>query len=371
MKVKKYTGPTMPQVMNEIRKELGPEAVILNSKEIQHGGIFGFLKKKRIEVVAALDPDPLPINQDKRNNAINQSVPSTDIDTTAVVLQEVKHLKKMVALQSQGEKENYQPDYQIAYQYLLDQEVDHRYAEDIINAVVKKQESNGIEPDMKQILRTIKEEINTRLSGLAFEGITKDNKIVHFVGPTGVGKTTTLAKIAANSMLKHHKRVAFITADTYRIAAIEQLKTYAQILDVPMEVVYTNEDYQDAIQQFAEYDLILVDTAGRNFRDAQYVAELEKGLGTGQEHATYLVLSLTAKPKDLTEIYQQFYHVPIKGLIFTKVDETRQYGSMINIVLDNQIGISYLTNGQDVPDDLSHASPGIISDLIVGGYDHE
>lgn len=375
MKVKKYVAPTMPEVMNQIRKELGPEAVILNSKQILSGGFLGLFKKKRIEIIAALDPDPLPSQSDKHSNAIPTSSNAIDlsskIDSNSEVLNEIKHLKKIIEVQSIKNKENLQPDYKIAFQYLLEQELDRKYAEEIINTVVKYHQETRITPDIEQIMRDIGKEINNKMNGLTFQGITYDKKIVQFVGPTGVGKTTTIAKVAANSLLNDHKRVAFITSDTYRIAAIEQLKTYARILDIPLEVVYTTDDYKNAINKFAGYDLILVDTAGRNFRDERYVQELKKGIDMQLNTDIYLVLSLTAKPKDLTEIYDQFYHIPIKEVIFTKIDETRQYGSIVNIALDKQVGVAYLTNGQDVPDDLLQVTPSVISDLVMGGYGGE
>ena len=111
---------------------------------------------------------------------------------------------------------------------------------------------------------------------LQFDGINFNRKIIQFIGPTGVGKTTTLAKVAAQSILEHEKKIAFITADTYRIAAIDQLKTYARILNVPVEVAYSIEDYKNALNKFQDYDIIFVDTAGRNFRDVKYVQRTER-----------------------------------------------------------------------------------------------
>src|SRR5699024_3955733 len=165
------------------------------------------------------------------------------------------------------------------------------------------------------------------------------------------------------AMLVDQKKVAFITTDTYRIAAIEQLKTYARILDVPVEVAYTLEDYHEAIKQFSAYDLILVDTAGRNFRDDKYIQELQQSVDSNTQ--TYLVLSLTAKPNDIIDIDKQFQYLSINEVIFTKLDETLQYGSMINIALKSQVGIAYLTNGQDVPDDLIRPNANIVSHYII------
>src|SRR5699024_2527943 len=152
--------------------------------------------------------------------------------------------------------------------------------------------------------------------------------------------------------------------DTYRIAAIEQIKTYAHILDVPIEVVYTIDDYGRAMNKFSAYDLILVDTAGRNFRDETYVKELHRSVNFDVK--TYLVLSLTATPNGIRDIHAQVVSCQLKEVMFTKLDETLQFGSMINIGLNNKIKIAYITNGQDVPNDLIQPTPKSISNYIVG-----
>ena len=173
-------------------------------------------------------------------------------------------------------------------------------------------------------------------------------------------------------MLKHKKKVAFITMDTYRIAAIEQLKTYARILDVPVEVAYSIKDYQQALKRFSDYDLIFVDTAGRNFRNPQYVNEMKQMIEI--EHLnveTYLVLSLTAKKQDIQEIYSQFEPINIKKVIFSKADETSTYGSMLNICVQEKASILYITNGQNVPDDLLEPSKDLMIKLLLSRYDDE
>src|SRR5690606_19114978 len=188
-------------------------------------------------------------------------------------------------------------------------------------------------------------------------------------GPTGVGKTTTIAKIAANSLLKEKKSVAFITADTYRIAAIEQLKTYAKILDVPLEVIYSTDDYKKALVKFANYERIFVDTAGRNFRQDHFVEELRELITTPRVPSqTFLVLALTAKATDIEDIYQQFKPLGIEQVIFTKLDETETYGSILNSAAKEKVGISYMTNGQNVPDDLLTPNENILSDLLLRRY---
>lgn len=341
---------------------------------MQHGGVMGFFKKKRIEVVAALDSEPLrgdaakPAERKDKPAILKEPVPLKNNDE---VLSEIKHLKRIIGQISKQGDTNYLPDYNFVFQHLIEQEIERDLAAELIDSVVKKHAEEELSPAMDRITNDVRDEIESRLADITFEGITYEKKIFHFIGPTGVGKTTTLAKIAAKCMLQDHKKVAFITTDTYRIAAVEQLKTYARILDIPIEVAYTIEDYKEAVDKFSSYDAVLVDTAGRNFRDAKYINELKESIDINLDIETYLVLALTAKPKDLSEIYDQFYQVPVKGVIFTKIDETKQYGSIFNIAVRKQIGISYITNGQDVPDDLMPVTPAVISDSIMGAIDDE
>ncbi|MCG3419077.1 flagellar biosynthesis protein FlhF [Oceanobacillus jordanicus] len=374
MKVKKYTAATMPEAMKQVRKELGTGAVILNSKEVKHKGFLGLFKKSRIEVVAAHDPDPIrPSNnqmiQDKVANTTKtenkQDGPKKDSDN--LVLEEIKQLKKMLHY-STDETSHYPMNYRLVYEGLIAQEVEPILAKQLVDKVMDK--ASDLEPEnvnYRDIVNTLATVLKTELSGFPYKGIEDTKKIAQFVGPTGVGKTTTIAKIAAKCMLEDQKKVALITSDTYRIAAVEQLRTYAKILDVPMEVAYTADDFRQAFEKYANYDVILVDTAGRNFRDEQYIRQLKETTRPEWEMDTYLVLALTAKAEDITTIYDQFSQIGIKEIVFTKTDETRQYGSFLNISLGKQTGIAYATNGQDVPEDLLKLSPSLISDYIVDG----
>lgn len=368
MKIKKYVAPTMPEAMAQIRNEFGAEAVILHSKKVRTRGFMGIKKKSRVEVVAALDPDPV-----KQNNRQLQTEESTASSSTGPpsssndrVLSELHELKQMIHRSASG-KNNYPVEYEAMYMYLLEQEIEVSIISGILDKVAAGHKAEKVVPSREKIHKDIKREILNELKRVYDQAVSTPSKIVHFVGPTGVGKTTTMAKIAANKMLKEGKKVAFITTDTYRIAAIEQVKTYAKILQIPVEVAYTNEEYIRAVNQFDAYDYVLVDTAGRNFRESSYVHELMESLDSAVPVDIYLVLSLTAKSKDILEVYDQFLHLPIKQVIFTKVDETRQYGSILNIALKKKMSTAYITNGQNVPDDLMEATPELIVNYCIGG----
>ncbi|WP_217585592.1 flagellar biosynthesis protein FlhF [Lentibacillus saliphilus] len=366
MKVKKYIAPTMPEAMQQIRKELGSNAVILNSKEVSKGGFFGILKKKHIEVVAALDPSPLASKaRDSAQQHVSVHKGADGNDRQSDVLSEIKQLKQMFLSTNQSNG-HYPPAYQIMFHYLRDQDVSPEICTSLIETVLSEHPD---ETDERIVYRYVKQALTEQLQQHSFGQMYFDKKVIHFVGPTGVGKTTTLAKIAAKAMIGHNKKVAFITVDTYRIAAIDQLKTYARILNVPIEVAYDIEQYRHAVERFKDYDLIFVDTAGRNFQSERYVKELTNSIDFNDNIDTFLVLSMTAKSQDMLNVHDQFNHLPIKGLIFTKVDETRQYGGLLNMTLsNNRSSIAYMTNGQDVPDDLIEPTPEYLAGLIMEGF---
>ncbi len=372
MKVKKFTAPTMPEVMQKVRKELGADAVILHSKAIHTGGFLGLFKKRNIEVVAALDKEPERQKQTDQQAikpaASIKEVKGKESDRVKAdqgLLQELRDLKSLIELNSNtGSLPQYPAAYRLFYEHLLKQDMEEKTAENLVSSMYERSPEAGRD----SFVELLAEELESKFQQDAFEGISYDKKFVHFVGPTGVGKTTTIAKVAANSVLKDNKKVAFITTDTYRIAAIDQLKTYSRILDVPIEIAYNLDDYRSAREKFKDFDLVLVDTAGRNFRDEKYVNELAEIIDLNHDIDTYLVLSLAAKSDDLMEIYRQFEKVPIKQLIFTKKDETASYGAMAGLTLTSGKGIAYLTTGQDVPDDIESVDVKKLAKLIVGGF---
>ncbi len=382
----------MPEAMQQVRKELGPDAVILNSKTVETGGFLGLFKKKNIEVVAAVDPQqkPSPIKKPSPQRPVSQAQPYQIADQQGnqkkaslqsfitnetkaekeqqIVLEELRSLRKWME-ESTDQKSQFPASYDMVYQELLAEDISKSQAERLIQAVMDKNDEQTLVYD------DIKNQVKERLTNYFYEtasGVMNfQTKFIHLVGPTGVGKTTTIAKLAAKSLMEDKLSVAMITTDTYRIAAIEQLKTYAKILDIPIEVCYTVEDYQKARLKFQEYDRVFVDTAGRNFKDEKYIRELGQIVDLSKDIETYLVLSLTAKPKDILAIYHQFDKIPLKGFILTKLDETDTLGVIVDLVMESSLGVSYVTTGQDVPDDIKRATPRYLSSHIMRSQQHE
>ena len=181
-----------------------------------------------------------------------------------------------------------------------------------------------------------------------------------------MGKTTTIAKLAAEQMFKHHRKVGFITSDTYRISAVEQLRTYASILNVPLEVVQSPGDTQRAISRLQDCDLIFMDTAGRNYRNELLVSELQNLLAPVENSETFLVMSMTSKSADMFEITEHFSKYGLDKIIFTKMDETGTCGPMINLLHHFPLKLAYVTNGQNVPDDLLKPDPASLTKQLLG-----
>ena len=378
----------MPEVMKLVRNELGNDAIILNSRVIQTGGFLGLFKKRGIEVVAALDsPSIQTANPIDKENQYREMVSTPLIKETPKEQKMISDKNQMVSTKLQEELDqlkalikstsnpvNHEKSVGISIpspilkvqQMFIKQELSHTVIDDLTNRLMEEWNKRERNLSYEEVEEFAKKFLIQQINRIPFGGISFNKKYVNIVGPTGVGKTTTLAKIASLCLLTYKKKVAFITTDTYRIGAIEQLKTYANILNVPIEVCYNSEDFQFATKKFASYDVVFIDTAGKNFRRAKYVEDLKNMIDFNLEIETYLVLSLTSKQIDMEEIIKQFSEIHIDKFIFTKADETATYGSMFNIIHQENKGVAYITNGQDVPDDLVMVSSKKIVDLIVG-----
>ncbi|MBH9965463.1 flagellar biosynthesis protein FlhF [Bacillus haikouensis] len=383
MKVVKYVAPSMSEAMKKVRSELGEDAVILNSKVTHTGGILGLFKKKMVEVVAAVDPmveaEKAEMKKLRHQHKLSKSAPDKSVkEKTSIpedyVQQELKELKNMIAAFTTAKQfEQYDERIRRILTHLQEQGLKEAllvkagsYLDDKLK--LAKDTTNNVENDL---LVWAKQFIKNEIIDIQMSGISYKKKYINVIGPTGVGKTTTLAKMAAEAVIDKRMKIGFITTDTYRIAAIEQLKTYAGLLNVPVEVVYKIEDYKKAIDKFTDFDHVFIDTAGRNFREKKYVEDMRKIIDFERDMETFLVLSLTSKETDMKEIIAQFSSIDICRYIFTKLDETSSYGSMMNVIKETQRGIAYITTGQDVPEDISEVNAEEIGRLLLKGFSYE
>ncbi|MFU1792389.1 flagellar biosynthesis protein FlhF [Paenibacillus azoreducens] len=302
---------------------------------------------------------------DKSGEAFENKSGSPVEDKLLAELQEMKAWMAKISRQSAMQR-TLPDELQSLQDRLIQQEIEPCIIEDWIGSAYEHWEENGRQLDGAEMEAYIRNQIASFLSERFGGGIAGETKVVYVAGPTGVGKTTTIAKMAAEQLFRHHRKVGFITSDTYRISAVEQLRTYASILNVPLEVVQSPGDMQRAMQRLSYCDLILMDTAGRNYRNELLVSELQSLFSPVEKSETYLVLSLTSKGQDMKKITEHFNRYGLDKVIFTKLDETGSYGSIINLIHEYPLQLSYMTNGQNVPDDLLLPEELMVSNLLLG-----
>ena len=371
MKIKKISAPTMAEAMQIVKQEMGEDAVILNSKTVESGGVFGLFKRKLVEVIAALDEPKVKEGSIHTDHIEKQALNKLSTywrDSDAPKVDDVKRSRMVQTAKpiiSEPKKEQWITKKELSDQ-LMNQELD----EPLIEKILKNYEHVSIE-NKEDVYDLLSFNLKNIFRDIDFGGISFTKKFVNVLGPTGVGKTTTLAKLAAKCVLDEEKKVAFITTDTYRIAAIEQLKTYAQILSVPLEVCYNAQDFIAAKNKFSDYDVVFIDSAGRNFLDQENVLNLTKIINYDDDVEVFLVFALTGKYLDMKKIYKQFSKLPIYRFIFTKIDETHSYGAMFNLMDEFKVGTAYITNGQNVPDDFVDADLFYLINLFIEGCKYE
>lgn len=447
MRVKQYVVETMPEAMLQIRKDLGSDAVILSTKEIKVGGVLGMFRKKRIEVVAAVDKEekkqattqvqnqfpPVPrafvpeayrqtarsfvvASDESAASIAEKNVQEKTTDVTAVsessklgsdmsngrsslsiehkprpqgadfsgltfatgqqeqandpqqgqLMSELQELKLMMTkLSKQGATADpLSEEFHALRERLMEQDIWPEVWESWFEVVQTKLSEKEL--DEVEAVQAVQLEISHFLEKRIDVGILPTTRIVYVAGPTGVGKTTTIAKLAAEQMFNKQRKVGFITSDTYRISAVEQLRTYASILNVPLEVVQSPGDTQRAISRLEGCDLIFMDTAGRNYRNELLVSELQSLLAPVENSETFLVLSMTSKSADMVQIAEHFSKYGLDKVIFTKMDETGSCGPMFNLLHRFPLKLAYVANGQNVPDDLLKPDADSLTKQLLG-----
>jgi flagellar biosynthesis protein FlhF len=413
MIIKKFTAKTEKEAIDNARKELGEGVVVMNVKPVKSKGLFAFLKAPMMEVTVALEEEsekltaavsaissviassqskeeeeqkgapvkntPVTENPEKRDSSgaikekrENNSAIEEKLDSLQSLLEQQLQKPEEEKEEPQEEKkEETETDrfMHLLHDTMLQNEVDEKYAREIMDEIELINKPN-IPFDyalaniyQKMILKFGKP---SGVEPASNGGI----KLVFFIGPTGVGKTTTIAKIASKFCVDEKKKVALLTADTYRIAAAEQLRTYANILEVPFRVIYTVEEINKALEDFKGYDYILIDTAGhshQNMTQKDNMSNIIHSVDDRVESEVHLVLSATTKYKDLISIADSYKEMADYKLIFTKLDETTTLGNLLNLRLYTGASLSYVTYGQNVPDDIEDFNPQKTVKRLLGG----
>lgn len=411
MIIKKFIGKTENEAVEAAKKELGDNVVIMNVRQVKPKGLFAIFKAKQVEVTVALEEDVTKPPQREATSgeatpakaAVSQAEPQNNtgiisgqssiekkLDSLQTLLEsqlkqneiaeKEKSVEKEVGAdqpekQTSGEAEAEKPAdseqekfIRLLYNTMIENEVAEKYVNQILEDVDKNRKPNM---PFDYLLANIYQKIILKFG--KSEGILPAEngpRVVFFIGPTGVGKTTTIAKIASEFSMEQKKKIALLTADTYRIAATEQLRTYAQILEVPFRVVYTAEETKEAVESFMDFDYIFVDTAGHSHRNEELLTNMKMHLDAVSKIAqmqVFLVLSATTKYKDLLKIVDNYKEATSYQLIFTKLDETTTLGNLLNVKLHADTPIAYITCGQNVPQDIEQFNPQKMVKQLLGG----
>lgn len=410
MIIKKYQGKTEAEAMENAKKELGDSIVLMNVKTVKPKGLSRLIKKAYVEITVAKEEER-EVTVHKENVAVSLSSFNTKQTTSAntekekksqIISEErlleekldslhslleqqiqrreevkvsdesedVKETKdnKNISESTQEDADKTKAVLSLIRETIVENEVDPKYADSILDEIEKNLKANM---PMEHILSNVYQRMILRFGKPeCIEPAKEGPKVVFFVGTTGVGKTTTIAKIASKFVVEEKKKLALLTADTYRIAASEQLRTYANILEVPFRVIYTPEELGDAIKDFSSYDYILVDTAGHsqnNDKQRDDMADFVKFAQGKAEQEIYLVVSATTKYKDLKSIADKYKKMFDYKMIFTKLDETSEYGNLLNMKIYTGASMSYITCGQNVPEDIETFNAQSTVKKLLGG----
>lgn len=358
MQVKTFRGPSMDRALAQVKHELGPDAIILSSKQVAAAAA-----DCRFEVTAARDlpPDPMePVPSSPAGDSISAEMHNDIQEIKSFLSMLVSSKDHFVQLQTK------QPIAEI-YHSLLIRGFDEKQIYLLLNRAAA--ELNGAEADTRRIFEAMCGKLFAKVRfarpfrNLAHTSST--GSVFTFLGPTGVGKTTTLAKLAAYLKIKRQHELGIISLDTYRIGAVDQLQTYANILDIPFAIAQSKSEFDKVRKEFSHFDAILVDTTGRNFLNRDHVRHLQTFFDHGQKFTHFLVLSATAKDEDLKQTIFHFREMAINSLIFTKLDETIHHGCMLNQLLRFDYPLSYMGTGQRVPEDIEPATQKRILSFLL------
>ena len=389
MRVRIFTGQSVQEAMNKVKLELGREAVILHTRRFKTGGMLGLFGNERVEVMAAVDDALLetpavkavvapaippvaaamPLQQSQESVA-PVSVPLTPVKAAEPEWkQELAEMRSLLERALHESKQGADAIASAAVEKLLEADVLQPVAESLVrqDPILYQWKGTLTEPAFTERLERLVEQGLGKVAGVALNGSAPH--VVALLGPTGVGKTTTIAKLAAYFSLQKGIRVSLITADTYRISAVEQLKTYAEIMGLQLEIVYAPQELGKALAKCKGSQLVLLDTAGRSPKNQEQLEELQLLLSQVPQAEKHLVLSLTTCNRDALEIAKRFSVCAPDKVLFTKLDEASRCGVILNVLQQFPMKLSYVTNGQNVPDDLQIVSPAWLAKELLRGDD--
>ena len=431
MIIKKFQAKTEEAALELARKELGSGIVVMNVKKVKKKGLFSIFKPQQVEVTVALEEEekqnfreavakvseiarqseaagntrsaktepeqpakqgkaepgsqPEKQRQQEKQRQPEKNTQTIDSRQESAIEEKLSTLQNLLEKQigstqeeekeSEGEEKKDDSNvafFHLLYKMLLDNEIEETYANQLVDEL-----DGSVKPDMPidYLLSVVYQKMVLKFGQTkTIQSAEKGPKLVYFIGPTGVGKTTTIAKIASRLSVVEKKKIVLLTADTYRIAAAEQLRTYANILEVPFRIIYTPQEIRTAIEDYAAYDYIFVDTSGHSQKNTDQrddTLALLRAADGQAEKEVYLVVSATTKYRDLLNIADTYQKLTDFRLVFTKLDETQCQGNLFNLRLHTDAPMSYVTCGQNVPDDIGEFDAQKTVKLLLGGNQFE
>ena len=431
MIIKKFQAKTEEAALELARKELGSGIVVMNVKKVKKKGLFSIFKPQQVEVTVALEEEekqnfreavakvseiarqseaagntrsaktepeqpakqgkaepgsqPEKQRQQEKQRQPEKNTQTIDSRQESAIEEKLSTLQNLLEKQigssredekeSEGEEKKEDSNvafFHLLYKMLLDNEIEETYANQLVEEL-----DGSVKPDMPidYLLSVVYQKMVLKFGQTkTIQSAEKGPKLVYFIGPTGVGKTTTIAKIASRLSVVEKKKIVLLTADTYRIAAAEQLRTYANILEVPFRIIYTPQEIRTAIEDYAAYDYIFVDTSGHSQKNTDQrddTLALLRAADGQAEKEVYLVVSATTKYRDLLNIADTYQKLTDFRLVFTKLDETQCQGNLFNLRLHTDAPMSYVTCGQNVPDDIGEFDAQKTVKLLLGGNQFE
>lgn len=365
MQVNKYCAKTIKEATALIKNNLGQDAMIVSTDRFKGEDGKEMFEMSAVSGGADTAGNYADSQASKKVGTIDEI--SGSLGEVKAELMNIKEaLFLLQASDGVVEKLMMSPAGLSFYAKLIRQGVDAYYAKNILerSGAFKNHSHNGAGILKKRAVKELMQVIDVK-DPFAAAGTDTNQIIAAFVGTTGVGKTTTIAKLAARLMLKHKKTVGLISIDTYRIGALEQLKTYANILGIPCFQAFKRKDLLYAFGKMESKDVILIDTAGRSQYDVQRIKELKEMIGDDSTISSHLLLSVGTTQSEMIKTAASFAPLKFQTYIFTKLDESEKFGSIINQVMKLKLPVSYITTGQSVPEDIEPADKKTILDLLL------
>lgn len=356
MIIKKFIANNINEALTRAKYELGSDAMIVSQREIKVGKWFNPFKKKMLEITVALEDKPVPAKTEEPKEVVKPIVQDkekiTDLTVPMAKTEQVKEFE----------------DEEVS----MDVDPFFTYAGDDVRKRLKSYCMLHNKDDFILSAKERHEFLGIVLKESPFGRGKNLSRINVLVGPTGVGKTTTIAKLAASQQLGDRRKVGLITMDTYRIGAVQQLKTYAEILSVPFHVVNNPSEMKEKIDMMTDCDIILVDTLGTSPRDMGKLVEIKKNLNAmGEGVSTYLVMSMSTDKDSMESIIERYKLLKYDAMVLTKVDEVENTRNLWYLIEKNFVPIQYFCHGQDVPDDIKEATPENIFNYFEESFDYD